>query len=139
GCLRTWSQSHCAERVLACWQAEQPTFSRVELTVRSAVIRTLPPKIKQPECLTPQREMREIKLNGSDGRHTVGPISAAHDALGGSPLDPRPTFETFGIGRSNTPAHAAAKQGAPGGRGGKVRFKPPQPHTGRGRAHKTPP
>src|SRR5215468_385768 len=49
--LKSWIQSHYAERVLACWQAEQPTFSRVELTVRSAVIRTLPPKIKQPECL----------------------------------------------------------------------------------------
>ena len=46
-----------------------------------AVIRTLASKIKQAESPVPQREMREIKLNGGDGRHTVGPISAAHDAL----------------------------------------------------------
>ena len=130
--LKSWIQSHYAERVLACWQAEQPTFSRVELTVRSAVIRTLPPKIKPPECLTPQREMREIKLNGGDGRHTVGPISAAHDALGGSPLDPRLTFETFVIGRSNTLAHAAAKQVAQARRGDMVMFNPLYIHAGVG-------
>src|SRR5262245_49475146 len=41
--LKSWIQSHYAERVLSCWQAEQPGFSRIELTVRSAVIRTLPP------------------------------------------------------------------------------------------------
>ena len=47
--LKSWIQSHYAERVLACWQAEQPSFSRIELTVRSAVIRTLPPKSKPIE------------------------------------------------------------------------------------------
>src|SRR5262245_24551182 len=130
--LKSWIQSHYAERVLACWQAEQPTFSRVELTVRSAVIRTLPPKIKQAECAAPQGEMREIKLNGGNGRHTVGPISAAHDALGGSPLDPRLTFETFVIGRSNTLAHAAAKQVAQGRRGDMVMFNPLYIHAGVG-------
>ncbi|HET9815696.1 MAG TPA: chromosomal replication initiator protein DnaA [Xanthobacteraceae bacterium] len=129
--LKSWIQSHYAERVLACWQAEQPTFSRVELTVRSAVIRTLLPKIKPPECAASQREMREIKLNG-DGRHTVGPISAAHDSLGGSPLDPRLTFETFVIGRSNTLAHAAAKQVAQGRRGDMVMFNPLYIHAGVG-------
>ena len=41
--LKSWIQSHYAERVLACWQAEQPCFSRIELTVRSAVLRTLVP------------------------------------------------------------------------------------------------
>src|SRR2546427_10041963 len=87
--LKSWIQSHYAERVLACWQAEQPNFSRVELTVRSAVIRTLPPKIKPVETAAPQHESRAIKLNGADLRHTIGPISAVHEALGGSPLDPR--------------------------------------------------
>src|SRR5437868_9880897 len=35
------------------------------------------------------------------------PVSATHDALGGSPLDPRLTFASFVVGRSNTLAHAA--------------------------------
>src|SRR6476469_5352323 len=75
--------------------------------------------------------MSEIKLNG-DGRQTVGPISAAHDSLGGSPLDPRLTFETFVIGRSNTLAHAAAKQVAQGRRGDMVMFNPLYIHAGVG-------
>src|SRR5437667_2787623 len=130
--LKSWIQSHYAERVLACWQAEQPNFSRIELTVRSAVIRTLPPKIKQTETAAPQRDSREVKLNGFDLRHTVGPISAVHEALGRPPLRPRLTFETFVIGRSNTLAHAAAKQVAQGRRGDPVMFNPLYIHSGVG-------
>lgn len=130
--LKSWIQSHYAERVLACWQAEQPNFSRVELTVRSAVIRTLPPKIKVMETPAPQRENREIKLNGAQPRNGAGPISTVHEALGGSPLDPRLTFETFVVGRSNTLAHAAAKQVAQARRGDLVMFNPLYIHAGVG-------
>src|SRR5262249_29956977 len=106
--LKSWIQSHYAERVLACWQAEHPSYMRIELTVRSSVIKARPRKVKPVEAPAP---VREIKVaNGVDLRHTVGPISAVHEALGGSPLDPRLTFETFVVGRSNTLAHAAAKQ-----------------------------
>src|SRR5260370_6246997 len=76
--LKSWIQSHYAERVLACWQAEQPDFSRIELTVRSAVIRPLPPKLKPLETPAPHREMREVKSNGGDLRHSLGPIPAVH-------------------------------------------------------------
>src|SRR5260370_36123005 len=85
--LKSGIQSHYAERVLACWQAEQPNFSRIELTVRSAVIRTLPPRRKPVETPAPHREMREVKSNGGDLRHSLGPIPAVHQALGGSPAD----------------------------------------------------
>jgi chromosomal replication initiator protein len=129
--LKSWIQSHYAERVLACWQAEQPGFSRIELTVRSAVIRTLVPKCKTAELVT-QREPREIKVNGTDLRSAVAPLSAAHEGLGGSPLDPRLTFETFVVGRSNTLAHAAAKQVAQARRGDVVMFNPLYIHSGVG-------
>jgi chromosomal replication initiator protein len=130
--LKSWIQSHYAERVLACWQAEQPGFSRIELTVRSAVIRPLPPKLKPAEPPACAREMRDGKINGSDLRHAVGPISAVHESLGGSPLDPRLTFETFVVGRSNTLAHAAAKQVAQARRGDVVMFNPLYIHAGVG-------
>ncbi len=42
--LKSWIQSHYAERVLACWQTERPTLVRIELSVRSSVIRGLPPR-----------------------------------------------------------------------------------------------
>ena len=38
--LKSWIQSHYAERVLACWQAHDTNVARIELTVRSAVLRT---------------------------------------------------------------------------------------------------
>src|SRR5216110_187988 len=78
--LKSWIQSHYAERVLACWQAEQSNFSRIELTVRSAVIRTLAPKAKPAEAPAAPREVREFKLNGHDLRHPVGAVSAVHDS-----------------------------------------------------------
>ena len=62
----------------------------------------------------------------------AAPISAVHDALGGSPLDPRLSFETFVVGRSNTLAHAAAKQVAQGRRGDAVMFNPLYIHAGVG-------
>jgi len=104
--LKSWIQSHYAERVLACWQAEDCSFSRIELTVRSSVIRNAPLKTKVAELPALQRDIRELKSNGGDLRHPSSG-TGSHEALGGSPLDPRLTFETFVIGRCNTLAHAA--------------------------------
>src|ERR1700674_4663309 len=44
--LKSWIQSHYAERVLACWQSEQAQVGRIELIVRSAVLRSA---IAQPK------------------------------------------------------------------------------------------
>jgi chromosomal replication initiator protein len=129
--LKSWIQSHYAEKVLACWQAEQESILRIELTMRSAVIKTLPPKSKPLEAPAAPREAREHKANG-EARNLVAPVSAVHEALGGSPLDPRLTFETFVVGRSNTLAHAAAKQVAQGRRGDAVMFNPLYIHAGVG-------
>jgi len=96
------------------------------------VIRTLPPKLKPLEMPAGPRDIRETKVNGSDVRCAIGPVAAVHDALGGSPLDPRLTFETFVVGRSNTLAHAAAKQVAQGRRGDAVMFNPLYIHAGVG-------
>ena len=77
--------------------------------------------------------IRDAKGNGGGGDGLSSPpISAVHDALGGSPLDPRLTFETFVVGRSNTLAHAAAKQVAQGGAATAVMFNPLYIHAGVG-------
>ena len=54
------------------------------------------------------------------------------DGRGGSPLDPRLTFDSFVIGSSNTLAHAAAKQVALGRRTDPVMFNPLFVHAGVG-------
>ena len=130
--LKSWIQSHYSERVLACWQAEQATVGRIELSVRSGVLRSLalkPAPVQQP---VPHQNGHVVRLNSGEPRPTPSPLSAAHEALGGSPLDPRLTFDSFVLGRSNTLAHAAAKQVAAARRGEAVMFNPLYIHAGVG-------
>ena len=107
--LKSWVQSHYVEKLLACWKAELPAVCRIELIHRSAVLRDNTIKAKPVE---PVEIAREANKNGAaerpDMRAAHLPAQAAHEALGGSPLDPRLTFDTFVVGRSNTLAHAAA-------------------------------
>ncbi len=129
--LKSWIQSHYAERVLACWQAEQASVGRIELSVRSGVLRPLAPKPAPVQSVAAHHNGQAVRFNG-DHRTVSSPLSSAHDALGGSPLDPRLTFETFVLGRSNTLAHAAAKQVASARRGEAVMFNPLYIHAGVG-------
>ena len=130
--LKSWIQSHYTDRVLACWQSENAEIQRIDVIVRSAVTRTAPPKIKAPETIEPHRDPRAGRLDIGELRATYAPVSTGHDALGGSPLDLRLTFESFVIGRSNTLAHAAAKQVALARRGEPVMFNPLYIHAGVG-------
>jgi chromosomal replication initiator protein len=130
--LKSWIQSHYMDRVLTRWQGEQPEVQRIDLSVRSAVIRSAPPKGKPPELSEPHRDQRLARMDIGDLRAAYAPVSTGHDALGGSPLDLRLTFESFVIGRSNTLAHAAAKQVALARRGEPVMFNPLYIHAGVG-------
>jgi chromosomal replication initiator protein len=128
--LKSWIQAHYIEKVLACWKAEDPALRRIELTVRTAVIRTntraKPERNGEAERPTPSAAER------SEARIASAPAPAASDALGGSPLDPRLTFDAFVVGRSNTLAHAAAKQVASARCGEPVMFNPLYIHAGVG-------
>ncbi|MCZ7659702.1 MAG: chromosomal replication initiator protein DnaA [Xanthobacteraceae bacterium] len=128
--LKSWIQSHYTERVLSCWKAELASVRRTELVVRSAVIRT---------AAKAKPEHPEAAQEGVDGaaeriefRAPSLPAQTAHEALGGSPLDPRLTFDGFVVGRSNTLAHAAARQVATARRGDAVMFNPLYLHAGVG-------
>ena len=132
--LRKWIQSHYADRVLAHWQVEDPTISRLELSVRSATIRPASkPKPVEPPAPSKLREMTAQ----SGEPFTNLPFLSMKDVLGGSPLDPRLTFETFIVGRSNTLAHAAAEQIATSGCGDQIMFNPLYIHAavGLGKTH----
>jgi chromosomal replication initiator protein len=129
--LKSWIQSHYIDRVLACWQQEMREVQKIDVNVRSAVIRTVAPKVKAPE-FAEIRDPRMPRLDIGDLRAAYAPVSSGHDALGGSPLDLRLTFESFVVGRSNTLAHAAAKQVAVARRGEPVMFNPLYIHSGVG-------
>ncbi|MEW6454049.1 MAG: chromosomal replication initiator protein DnaA [Pseudomonadota bacterium] len=128
--LKSWIASHYTDRVVACWQAEHAEVQKIDVSVRSAVIRTAPPKVKAPEAID-AREPRS-RMDLGDLRAAFAPVSTGHDALGGSPLDLRLTFDSFVVGRSNTLAHAAAKQVAVARRGEPVMFNPLYVHAGVG-------
>jgi chromosomal replication initiator protein len=128
--LKSWIQSHYTERLLACWQSERPAVRRIDLSVRSAM-RNPPP------CATMQAESAPVEKreNGHarpDVKGFAAPAAVGHDHHGGSPLDPRLTFDSFVVGRSNTLAHAAAKQVAIGRRNDPVMFNPLFVHAGVG-------
>src|SRR5436190_11085790 len=78
--LKSWVQSHYSDRVLSCWQAEEGTVQRIELTVRSAVLRSNTAKPK-PENMEAPRDLRALRLDGGhELRGVAAPVSAAHDA-----------------------------------------------------------
>jgi len=129
--LKSWIQAHYAERVLTCWQAEMPEVHRIDLTVRTAMRQSMPVK-ETPAPVEARRPERGDNRPTLEPRMTAAPIATSHDALGGSPLDPRLTFASFVVGRSNTLAHAAARQVAEGKRGDAVMFNPLYIHAGVG-------
>ncbi|MBN9602779.1 MAG: chromosomal replication initiator protein DnaA [Afipia felis] len=129
--LKSWIQTHYADRVLSCWQAELPEVSRVDLTVRTPV---RAPVVTKDVKASVEERLSEHEHRGPSELRAVAtvPVSASHEALGGSPLDPRLTFATFVGGRSNTLALAAARQVAEGRRGDNVMFNPLYIHAGVG-------
>jgi chromosomal replication initiator protein len=132
--LKSWIQSHYAERVLACWQAEQNEITRIELIVRTAVLKTTAqPKPKAEMMPNAGEGARGFSSNGNGaGRPMSAGDPGVHEALGGSPLDARLTFDSFVVGRSNTLAQAAARQVAAARRGDPVMFNPLYIHAGVG-------
>ena len=104
-----------------------PEIYRIDLSVRSAARPSAAAKkARAPVQATSVDSSQTLEL------HSTAPVSANHAALGGSPLDPRLTFASFVVGRSNTVAHAAARQVAEGRRGDPVMFNPLYIHAGAG-------
>src|SRR5436190_8937306 len=105
---------------------------RIDLPGRTAMRCDAPAK----EVAAPADQRRVERADGRPAQElrstATAPVSASHDALGGSPLDPRLTYDTFIVGRSNTLAHAAAKQVAQARRGDAVMFNPLYIHAGVG-------
>jgi chromosomal replication initiator protein len=130
--LKSWIQSHYNDRVLAAWQAENPDILKIDVCVRSAVIRSAVTKPKPVDPIEGGRDPRLSRTEFGEARTAFGPVASGHDALGGSPLDLRLTFDSFVVGRSNTLAHAAGKQVAVARRGDPVMFNPLYIHAGVG-------
>ncbi|OYW33593.1 MAG: chromosomal replication initiation protein DnaA, partial [Azorhizobium sp. 12-66-6] len=133
--LKAWIHDHYSERLSDLWREESGSTRKVDLSVRSAVTRSLPLKAANAP--------REVVVERAvEPRPTAVSLVAAQNAASadvgaGSPLDARLTFETFVLGKSNTLAHAAARQVAEAVPGAGPIFNPLYIHAavGLGKTH----
>jgi len=82
--LKSWIQSHYAERVLACWQAERAQIGRIELILRSAVLRSAIAKPKAEVEPGAGRRRRERQQSAKSRRDQ--PLQVRIRIHGGAPL-----------------------------------------------------
>lgn len=112
--LKSWIESHYADRVLAIFKAEHPAVSRVAFFVRGAVAREVPTvtRVSEPaQAPVHSAAPAAARPRAEEARETTTEKPAASDLTDDSAanaLDPRLTFSTFIVGRSNALAHAAA-------------------------------
>ncbi len=123
--LRDWVVSHYADRLRLAWSEEDPLITKVEVVVRSDIVRqhvsgrTTSETLARPE-MRPTASRNEGHSHSDDRREnqrvtdfsqsdSMATEHAMHDGLG-APLDPRFTFDAFVVGKSNELAHAAARR-----------------------------
>jgi len=129
--LRAWISNHYSDLITQLWREEDAQVLRVEIVTRSA---TRPVRHETIVVDQPRRSPAVAEKPG-DRRHLAIPAQAerkqpapgfsdqAANAVLGSPLDARYSFETFVEGPSNRVALAAARTIAEAGSGA-VRFNP---------------
>nr|WP_245239871.1 chromosomal replication initiator protein DnaA [Methylobacterium variabile] len=111
--LKSWIESHYLDRVLATFRSEADGIESLEVGVRGAMAPARPgvaasvKPVPAPRPATPAGQVAELPEPERAGRAGAG---APEGDLGGAPLDPRLTFESFVVGRSNALAHAAAER-----------------------------
>jgi chromosomal replication initiator protein len=135
--LCSWIQSNYSERILEAFRAETGSVTRLHLTVR--VNGQARPRLAHPaeprieESATPPAQPQPP----AQPRAGRDPAGARTDALSGSALDPKMTFDTFVPGAPNEIALGVAKQVANAVANGTVSFNPVYVHStvGLGKSH----
>ncbi len=130
--LKSWINSHYGDKLLSLWAAEHKGVARIELIVRSAA------RVKMPEAA--DKEVDELAPMSAPAQAATAVVRRVTDidintngGLGGSPVDPRYTFETFCEGAANRVAFAAAKAVAESMLGRSTPYNPLYIHAGVGR------
>ncbi|MGB3024375.1 chromosomal replication initiator protein DnaA [Paradevosia shaoguanensis] len=143
--LCSWIQSNYAERILEAFQGESQSIARMHFTVRvngQARPRLAPAPepqqaSEQPSAATAKPAEIPQPVAPRLIRDTPAAAAAKADALSGSALDPRQTFETFVPGASNEIALGVARQVAHAVVNNTVSFNPVYIHStvGLGKSH----
>ena len=131
--LCSWIQSNYAERILVAFRAETPVITRLHLTVR--VNGQARPRMVAPVEAAPAEPSHEPAPAAPRTGRDIG--APRGDALSGSALDPKMTFDSFIPGTPNEIALGVAKQVANAVLNGTVSFNPVYVHStvGLGKSH----
>ncbi|MGQ3673729.1 chromosomal replication initiator protein DnaA [Xanthobacter sp. TB0136] len=150
--LKSWIQENYLPRISELFTEESGARRRVDLSVRSAVARPVAVKtaVRREAPVAERAAAPRLRAVGAGAtsapQAASSPASsastnantlAASDMSSGSPLDPRLTFETFVVGKSNSLAAAAARQVAAAASGAAPVFNPLYLHAavGLGKTH----
>jgi chromosomal replication initiator protein len=133
--LCSWIQSNYADRILETFKTEAPDVARLHFTVR--VNGQARPRLSAPVEVHPEAEPEPAPTVAKPFREPGGAQPPRGDALSGSALDPKMTFDTFVPGASNEIALGIAKQVASAALNGTVSFNPVYIHStvGLGKSH----
>ena len=121
--LKTWIQSHYVDKLCSTLAAEAPEVKRCVVSLRSSGRAAAPkaPAVVEEAVAEAKpgspRAVAQAKWEPNAKASGAGQAGAPADALSGSPLDRRLTYDNFVVGRSNQLAYAAAQriaEAAPG-------------------------
>ena len=131
--LCSWIQSNYAEKILDAFRAETETVARLHFTVRvnGQARPRIAPSAENPHEAAPET----IAAQPRTLREPAAP--ARGDALSGSALDPKMTFDDFVVGAPNEIALGVARQVAHAAANNAVTFNPVYIHStvGLGKSH----
>lgn len=145
--LKSWIQSHYADRIKTRVCAEFEGVDRVAIEVRSSARRSKPRDAEQTIAAAPATEkaassVASASMERGEPQYAKSAVARATvradaDILGGSPLDRRLSFSTFLVGPSNQLAYAAACRVADARAGDHPLFNPLYTHAavGLGKTH----
>jgi chromosomal replication initiator protein len=136
--LKSWISAHYAEKLLSLWNTERKGVARVELIVRSAMRFKAQPEAEKmvAPTLAAVPALTIAATGGVLRRPSEAEIAVSNQTaggLGGSPVDPRYTFETFCEGAANRVAFAAAQAVAEADPTKSTAYNPLYIHAGVGR------
>jgi chromosomal replication initiator protein len=123
--LRNWISDQYARRLTDLWRKECADIVRVDIVVRSTVIRPAVPR-QTPRAAAPAPSPTQAQPT------VTAPRSSSAEGSAGSPLDPRYTFDSFVVCHANRMAQAAARQVADARPGEAPMFNPLYVHAGVG-------
>ena len=124
--LKSWIIAHYNDRLLALWQEERPATHRVDIRVRGTIRSKPAPRAEKAVEAAP------LPVPAALSAPSVRRPPESDGSLGGSPVDPRFTYETFCEGVANRVAFAAARAVAEA-EGKASQFNPLYIHAGVGR------